>query len=719
MRGRVMRIALIYNQDMEGVINAYGRRNREVYNPRTVRKVEDALIAGGHNVRVIDGNINVIEELQHFMPRTMEGERMGMVFNMAYGIQGENRYTHIPSLLEMLGIPYVGSSPAGHALALDKITTKILLQKAGLPTPTWWVLPSVDAVPDDVDYPVIVKPRMESVSFGLKICRNKEELEEGVGFIVSEFGQDALAEIFIPGREFCVGLLGNNTPETFPVLEIDLEGNPDAIQSEDDKKRSPRGKICPAPVDAVTAGRLKELAVGAFSALGLRDFSRVDFRLDRNGNPWILEINSMASLGATGSYVAAAAVAGYDFPALINRILEVASLRCFSGGFLPEGPRIVDAGLSFPVKIRAWLRSRQEELETGFRRLGGISAPAGDVDGAKAIIGEIRRHLKPLGFREEYPAEDGSPFPVMFKIGGGDPEILLLGRLDLEMGSDEISPFRESAGRFYGNGAWVHKGGLIVAVGALKALRGMRRLKGKSIGLLLTAHNELRGISSKKAVELHAPKARMVLGLHGAFPDGGVVSSRSGTAYWHAHLRLKGTNRDASSVLQAGRGVARLLDAARKLSRPDEGLIITPRDLSLKTVLTDPWASGYLEFSIRYDHRSQIGNLEKDLKAALPKDVRKCLEVRLEGGYGRPPMHKDDAVLDLYGRLKALADELDVRLREEHRWSAADIGFVADGIPRLDGLGPVGDRPTRGEEYILKHSILERAALLALAMESA
>ncbi len=704
---------------MEGVINAYGRRNREIYNPQTVRMVEDALIAGGHNVRVIDGNINVIEELQHFMPRTLEGERMGMVFNMAYGIQGENRYTHIPSLLEMLGIPYVGSTPAGHALALDKITTKILLQKALLPTPEWWVFPSSSAIPDDIHYPVIVKPRMESVSFGLKICHNEIELREGVDFIVSEFGQDALAEVFIPGREFCAGLLGNHNPEVFPVLEIDLEGDPEAIQSEEDKKYKPRGKICPAEIGGGIAERMKDLAARAFFALGLRDFSRVDFRMDRDGNLWILEINSMASLNVYGSYVTAAAVAGYNFQSLVNKMLEVASLRSFSEDFIPSEPRTAAAGLPFPVKVRAWLRSRQDELEGDLRRLGHIRAPAGDTEGAQAVLEEIRRHLKPLGFREEYPAGYGSVFPVIFKIGSDEPEILLLGRLDMEMSSDESSPFRETSGRFYGSGTWVHKGGLIVAVGALKVLRGMRRLKGKNIGLLLTGHNDPRGITSNTAVAPYARSARTVFGLHGAFPDGGVVSSRSGTAHRSVHLRLKENHPDASGVLQAGRGIAGLLDACWKLSRPEEGLMITPRSVSLKTEPTGPWASGFMEIGICSNSRLHIEDLEKQLKAALPKTLRSYLDVRFEAGYERPPMHKDEAVLELYGRLKTLADSLDIRLREEHRWSAADIGFVPDGVPRLDGLGPVGDRPIRGEEFILKHSLLERAALLALAMESA
>jgi len=118
-----MKVAIIYNKDLTGVINRFGMQNKEVYNPQTVKMVADALEKGGHNVRIAEGDMHVIERLKEFMPSVIEGERMGMVFNMAYGIQGESRYTHLPAMLEMLGIPYVGSGPEGHSLALDKVIT--------------------------------------------------------------------------------------------------------------------------------------------------------------------------------------------------------------------------------------------------------------------------------------------------------------------------------------------------------------------------------------------------------------------------------------------------------------------------------------------------------------------------------------------------------------------------------------------------------------------
>ncbi len=164
-----MKIAIVYNKDLTGVINRFGMQNKEKYNPETVKKVADALEKGGHNVRIAEGDMYVVERLKEFMPSVIEGERMGLVFNMAYGIQGESRYTHLPAMLEMLGIPYVGSGPDGHSLALDKVITKIIMQKHGIPTPIFWVYSTGEEDMSDVEYPVIVKPKMEAVPYSIRV----------------------------------------------------------------------------------------------------------------------------------------------------------------------------------------------------------------------------------------------------------------------------------------------------------------------------------------------------------------------------------------------------------------------------------------------------------------------------------------------------------------------------------------------------------------------
>ena len=271
-----MRVAVVHNRDASGVINVFGPQNRERYNPRTVERVARALEAGGHTVRVIDGNMHVIERLQDFMPRVISGERPGMVFNMAYGIQGVSRYTHLPAMLEMLGVPYVGSGPQAHGMALDKVIAKIMFEAAGLPTAKFWNFASPDDQFEDLvctpEHPLIVKPKMEAVSYGIRIVENEGDLRDAVATIVNEFGQHVLVEQFIAGRELAIGLLGNGDPEVLPIVEIDLEGDPNAIQTDSDKLRSPRGKLCPAPLTDEQTADLQELAKRAFRSLELYDF---------------------------------------------------------------------------------------------------------------------------------------------------------------------------------------------------------------------------------------------------------------------------------------------------------------------------------------------------------------------------------------------------------------------------------------------------------------
>ena len=222
-----MKIAIVYNRESQNVINLFGVPNREKLVLKSLQSVTQALKKGGHQVALIEGDKDLIPKLEHFMPRVVKGERPGMVFNVSYGLQGQARYAHVPGILEMVGIPYVGSGPLAHSLALDKVVTKMILQQHGVPTPDFVVLQAPDVELPEITYPMIVKPKSEAVSFGLKIVNNEEELREAAGIIYNEFKQPILAEQYIEGREINVALLGNNPPEALPPVELHFgEGGP-------------------------------------------------------------------------------------------------------------------------------------------------------------------------------------------------------------------------------------------------------------------------------------------------------------------------------------------------------------------------------------------------------------------------------------------------------------------------------------------------------------
>lgn len=280
----------------------------------------------------IEGDKDLIDKLQSFMPSALKEERPGMVFNLSYGIQGQARYTNVPSILEMVGIPYVGFGPLAHSLALDKVAAKMIFRQSGLPTPDFAVLYGPGYEPPELEYPLIVKPKNEAVSMGLTIVKNEKDLEEAADFIFREFHQPALVETFIDGKEINVGLLGNNPPEALTPVEIVFGSEGPPIYTYEDKtKRSGREihPVCPARISPETAAEAKDMALRAFSALGCYDCARVDMRVDAAGDIYILEVNSLASLGEHGSYAAAAEHDGLDYDALVKRLIEVASARYF------------------------------------------------------------------------------------------------------------------------------------------------------------------------------------------------------------------------------------------------------------------------------------------------------------------------------------------------------------------------------------------------------
>ena len=159
-----MKIAVVYNRESQSVINLFGVPNREKYGKPAINRIVRGLKKGGHQVISLEGDKDLVDRLEEFMPKVVKGERPGMVFNLSYGIQGQARYTHVPGILEMVGIPYVGSGPLAHSLCLDKVVSKMIFQQNGLPTPDFAVLNEPGFPTPTVEYPLIVKPKNEATN---------------------------------------------------------------------------------------------------------------------------------------------------------------------------------------------------------------------------------------------------------------------------------------------------------------------------------------------------------------------------------------------------------------------------------------------------------------------------------------------------------------------------------------------------------------------------
>ncbi|MEE4310324.1 MAG: M20/M25/M40 family metallo-hydrolase [candidate division KSB1 bacterium] len=710
-----MKVAIIYNKDFSKVINQFGMQNKEVYNERTVNNVVHALETYGHNVQVIDGNMEVIDNLQNFMPKVIEGERMGMVFNMAYGIQGESRYTHIPSMLEMLGIPYIGSNPSGHALGLDKVIAKILMQKQGIPTPDFWVYSNHNEDMSDVKYPVIVKPKMEAVSFGLKVVHNEKDLREAVEFIIGEFEQQALVEQFIRGREFAIGVIGNSPSETFPILEIDLDNDPDAIQTVDDKKKKPRKKICPADVPESLAKKMQEASIKAFKALQLNDFARVDIRLDEHGNFYILEINSMASLGTTGSYTFAAKAAGLGYNELINKMLNVAAYRYFGDDFLANNENSIKGEKFFNVKLKSFIRNRQHRYEKYLSEMVNINSHVNNPEGVNQVSAYVRARLSNLGFSHQVIPQSVIGNVYFYTNSADEYDILLLGNIDNSTNPNNRKYFLNSEKKYYGTGVWSNKGGLTVMLAALEALQSLNVLKNIKIGILLTTDSSQQNRISASIIKNKAVEAKYVLGLTGASPAGGIITSRSGAGVYKVEINLK-NNEKPENISVLTNKYLNIIGRFMNLSDKNKDILIAPSDLSLKSNIIQHFAFGTAVISIRFNKNNDFREIKEQITRLVPK-TQKTLDIQITGGHKRPAMERNNSIDELWNEIKTIALSMDISLREEHRWSSSDICFVGDNQNKIDGLGPVGDIEKNSDEYILKHSLLERTALLAIIIE--
>jgi len=707
-----MNIAILYNRDLSGVINIFGMQNREKYNPKTVRKVADALEMGGHNVQLIDGNMYVIDNLAQYLPKIEDGEKPVMVFNMAYGIQGESRYTHIPSLLEMLGIPYVGSSPSGHALALDKVITKILMQKSGLPTPDFWVFSNPEEDMSGVVFPVIVKPKMESVSMGLKIVHDMDSLKEAVDELIKEYKQEALVEQFIPGREFCVGLLGNREIEAFPVLEIDLGSDPNSIQTLDDKLHKPFSKICPAMIPEDLSEKMKSYSIKAFRALGLRDMARVDIRVDERGNIYLLEINSMPSLGVTGSFLSAANAAGYSYEKLMNRVIEVALARYF--------PQIYDNNYdekrsSISVRSRVLLRERQANNENCIKKLVNTNSFVRNVDGVNHVGDMISQRLKYLGFTKRvfHHSEIGNDL-FFANTEDKDLDFILFGHIDVSVPFKEQVPYKETEHKIYGTGVWTNKGGLAVILSSLSILKTMRKLKGLKIGVFLSCDDTIYGKVSQKSIMSLGLRPRYVLGFSGSKAGGSVVISRSGASLYKLEMKLSGFE-STMDVAKYNTVFLNLLSQIVGLTDEREGVAIAIRSMDLRSSLSSLHCQGEALVSVRFDNIAQAKLLDEKIKKMIRRRSSEKYHFGVEGGIRRNPLLSSPVSEEAFKKVKSIANELGLRSYAEHRWSSSNI-FAFENACILDGLGPIGEVPQNDDEYILRQSIIDRALLTTMIL---
>lgn len=711
-----MKIAIVYNRESQNVINLFGVPNREKYGKGVIKRIISALKKNGHQVRAFEGDKLLITNLESFMPRVVKGENPGLVFNLSYGIQGQARYTHVPGMLEMIGIPYVGSNPLAHSLALDKVVAKIMFKQHGLPTPDFTVLQNEDFELPALDFPMIVKPKNESVSFGLRIVNNEEELREGAKVIFDEYRQPVLVEQFIEGREINVGVLGNEPMETLPPVEIGFgEGGPPIYRLEDKTKQSGRtiDLYCPADIPDDKIEEAQTLAKLAFSAIGCYDCARIDFRMDKEGNLYILEINSLPSLGANGSYVHAAATIGLDFDALVNRLVDIASSRYFG---TPTPPEIGDSSApSVATEIFSFITTQRDKVEGRIREWCHISSRSNDPHGVGVASSEIESVMTSLKMKPVKAYTDNR-FTWMWETKKGfEGGTLLVAPIDIPFFSEgPAALFRKDPERLYGEGIGASRAPLVMLEYALRALRRIRHLHPGRLGVFFYADEGYDGRYSASMLSEAASKASQVIVLRSGNRGDKCYISRRGMLKYRITAEIetrrigkKGRKKDIILALSSKLNKMSLLsDNAKRLS-------LTAVDMKVDSYpMSNPHKVSSVLLVNYYDEKG-IEKTKKEINEILLTE-KAGIKWKLEELAHRPPFKDRNVSKELLSKLKRIADEREIPFGKTSSSWPSLAGVVPANIPVVCGMGPVAEDVYTPQESIKRISLIQRTLLLSL-----
>jgi len=306
--------------------------------PDTIEKVKEGIEYAGYEYLFIEGDETAYDSLRRLKP--------DIVFNRSEGVRGESRESHMPAFCEMLGIPYVGAGVLSTAICLDKPTTKMILEFNGIRTAPFQVFNAVDdPLKPHLELPLILKPSHEGSSVGINwdnVVFDEAPIREKLGEMLEIYRQPILGERYIDGREFTTGVLGNYLPGEEPkflqVLEIDFTRFPEGLGNVLGQKAksvfdSSNHYVCPAEITESVRERLEKASLKVFKALDIKDWVRLDWRMDAEGELYFLEANPLPGIDAVEeedeySFCPMMALAaGMSYLEMIKQVVEAAMRR--------------------------------------------------------------------------------------------------------------------------------------------------------------------------------------------------------------------------------------------------------------------------------------------------------------------------------------------------------------------------------------------------------
>ena len=304
--------------------------------PETIEAVASALVGVGEVIR--------LEADKNFPRRVMEA-KPDFVFNIAEGLYGVNRESHVPSICEFLGIPYHASDPLSLALTLHKGRAKEIMAYYGVPTAPFVVANTrADARNVNLPFPLFAKPAMEGSGKGItekSHCTNRAKLVQEVGDLLDTYQEPVLIESWLPGQEFTVPIMGNGKEaRCLPLVGMRWEALPlgakpiygyEAKWLWDTPEHPLDLFECPADISKELARDVRSAAVSAYRVLGCRDWCRVDVRCDAAGRPMVVELNPLPGIlpnpQDNSCFPKAARAAGMSYDTLIQTVADIAWRR--------------------------------------------------------------------------------------------------------------------------------------------------------------------------------------------------------------------------------------------------------------------------------------------------------------------------------------------------------------------------------------------------------
>jgi D-alanine-D-alanine ligase len=448
----------------------------------------------------------------------------------------------------------------------------------------------------------------------------------------------------------------------------------------------------------------------AFNVLGCYDCARVDMRLDSSGNLYILEVNSLPSLGEHGSYVEAAATVGLDFAGLCNRLVEVASARYFG---TPSPPDLVKGKRTNGDKTFAYVTERREEIERQVAKWTARRSRTSDAVGIRAAVDEFGGQLKSIGLKRCEEFTDDRVVWAWETGAGIEGGTLLVAHIDVPMEPTVATqPFRRDPEWIYGEGVGSSRAPLVSLLYALRSLRSMRQLQRTPIGVLVYSDEGRDCRYSEKLIRSATSRARNVLVMFPGNPGDHVVTSRRGQRRYRLSvngepLRL-GRPTKKTEVLRWMFG--RLEACAALSSRKDRTAVATVGIETHSLPMLLPHEAAATIF-VTYPDDSVAARLERDIRELL-KDS-KGVKWRLELVSDRAPMKERRSNLRLSRELKAAAEEWDIPLEREGSVWPSVAGLVPASTGVVCGVGPVSRDLYTPHESVDRTSLIQRTLMLA------